>query len=162
MILVDANILIYAVNRDADQHGKARNWLEQALSGTTEIGFAWIVILAFIRVTTRAGIMARPLHFTHALSYVDGWLSQSNAILVSPGERHWPIFRNLLSGTSGTQVTLHRMYIWPHWPLNTAPGYIRRIMTSAASPGLPISIRWRNGRIICLIRPCRPQRVIYE
>ena len=99
MILVDANILIYAVNRDADQHGKARNWLEQALSGTTEIGFAWIVILAFIRVTTRAGIMARPLHFTHALSYVDGWLSQSNAILVSPGERHWPIFRNLLSGT---------------------------------------------------------------
>ena len=99
MILVDANILIYAVNRDADQHRKARNWLEQALSGTTEIGFAWIVILAFIRVTTRAGIMARPLHFTHALSYVDGWLSQSNAILVSPGERHWPIFRNLLSGT---------------------------------------------------------------
>ncbi|MDE0154973.1 MAG: type II toxin-antitoxin system VapC family toxin [Gammaproteobacteria bacterium] len=99
MILVDANILIYAVNRDADQHRKARNWLEQALSGTTEIGFAWIVILAFIRVTTRAGIMARPLHFTHALSYVDGWLSQSNATLVSPGERHWPIFRNLLSGT---------------------------------------------------------------
>lgn len=99
MILVDANILIYAVNRDADQHRKARNWLEQALSGSTEIGFAWIVILAFIRVTTRAGIMARPLHFTHALSYVDGWLSQSNAILVSPGERHWPIFRNLLSGT---------------------------------------------------------------
>lgn len=99
MILVDANILIYAVNRDADQHRKARNWLEQALSGSTEIGFAWIVILAFIRVTTRAGIMARPLHFTHALSYVDGWLNQSNAILVSPGERHWPIFRNLLSGT---------------------------------------------------------------
>ena len=99
MILVDANILIYAVNRDAGQHRKARNWLEQALSGSTEIGFAWIVILAFIRVTTRAGIMARPLHFTHALSYVDGWLSQSNAILVSPGERHWPIFRNLLSVT---------------------------------------------------------------
>lgn len=99
MILVDANLLIYAVNRDANHHKRARDWLEQALSGPVEIGFAWIVVLAFIRVTTRAGIMDRPLHYTHALSYVDGWLEQPNAGLVSPGERHWPIFRNLLSGT---------------------------------------------------------------
>ena len=63
-----------------------------------EIGFAWIVTLAFIRVTTRAGIMERPLHHTHALSCVDGWLEQPNAELVSPGKHHWPIFRNLLGG----------------------------------------------------------------
>ena len=53
-------------------HNQARRWLEQALSGSIELGLAWIVILAFIRVTTRAGIMAKPLHYTHALAYVDG------------------------------------------------------------------------------------------
>ena len=99
MILVDANLLIYAVNRDADQHNQARRWLEQALSGSIELGLAWIVILAFIRVTTRAGIMAKPLHYTHALAYVDGWLNQPHVELISPGERHWPIFRNLLNTT---------------------------------------------------------------
>ncbi len=99
MILIDANLLIYSVNRDADQHQHARRWLERALSGSVEIGLAWIVILAFIRVTTRAGIMAKPLHYTQALEYVDGWLNQPHVEMVSPGERHWPIFRNLLSST---------------------------------------------------------------
>ena len=46
-----------------------------------ELGLAWIVILAFIRVTTRAGIMAKPLHYTHALAYVDGWLNQPHVEL---------------------------------------------------------------------------------
>ena len=99
MILVDTNLLIYAVNRDADQHKQARRWLERALSGPVEIGLAWIVILAFIRVTTRTGIMAKPLHYTHALAYVDSWLNQPHVELISSGEGHWPIFRNLLSNT---------------------------------------------------------------
>lgn len=99
MILVDANLLIYAVNRDADQHKQARRWLERALSGSVEIGLAWIVLLAFIRVTTRAGILTKPLHYSAALTYVDGWLKQPQVELIGPGERHWPILRNLLTNT---------------------------------------------------------------
>ncbi len=105
MILIDANLLIYAVNRDADQHKQARRWLERTLSGPVDIGLAWIVALAFIRVTTRAGIMSRPLHPTQALAYVDSWLNQPQVELISPGERHWPIFRNLL-GSSGSAGNL--------------------------------------------------------
>ncbi len=99
MILIDANLLIYAINRDADQHQRARKWLEQTLSGATEVGLAWIVVLAFIRITTRAGILAKPLHYTQALAYVDGWLSQPHVDVLSPGVHHWSIFRNLLSNT---------------------------------------------------------------
>lgn len=99
MILVDANLLIYAVNRDAVRHKQARRWLEQALSGPMEIGLAWIVILAFIRVTTRAGILAKPLHYTQALAWVDSWLNRPQVELISPGDRHWPILRNLLGST---------------------------------------------------------------
>lgn len=96
MILVDANLLIYAVNSDAPHHRQARHWLEKALSGTTEIGLAWIVILAFIRITTRSGILERPLTCEEAIDYVDGWLTQPFVTLVTPGENHWPLFRNLL------------------------------------------------------------------
>ena len=99
MILVDANLLIYAVNRDADQHKQARRWLERMLSEPMGIGLTWIVILAFIRVTTRPGIMSRPLHYTQALAYVDDWLNRPQVDLINPGEHHWSIFRSLLSST---------------------------------------------------------------
>ena len=61
MILIDANLLIYAIDSDSPQHKRARPWLEQALSGADPVGLPWIVLLAFMRITTREGIMRRPL-----------------------------------------------------------------------------------------------------
>jgi uncharacterized protein len=51
VILVDASLLIYAVDSDSPHHAKARRWLEETLSGTTRVGLAWVVLLAFIRLT---------------------------------------------------------------------------------------------------------------
>jgi hypothetical protein len=96
---MDVNLLIYAVNEDAPHHDRARKWLEKTLSGTTEVGLAWIVILAFIRITTRAGIMPHPLKTEAAIAYVSDWLNQPFVSFVSPGQHHWPIFRNLLNAT---------------------------------------------------------------
>lgn len=103
MILVDANILIYAVNADAPFHRPARQWLEKALSGTERVGLAWIVVLAFLRITTRAGILRHPLSHEKALAYVDSWLEQPFVDMIAPGANHWPIFRNLImtTGTAG-------------------------------------------------------------
>ena len=105
MNLVDANVLIYAVNSDSPHHHKARMWLEGALSGTESVGFAWTVLLAFLRVTTRPGILQRPLNVAAAISYVDSWLQQPNAEIVEPGENHWQILRMLLA-TNGTAGNL--------------------------------------------------------
>ena len=103
MILVDANVLIYAVDADSPHHRLARRWLEEALSGTRPVGFAWIVILAFLRLTTRSGILRKPLPLDHAMAFVDEWLAQPYARAVSPGEGHWAILGKLLrdSGTAG-------------------------------------------------------------
>ena len=103
MILVDANVLVYAIDADSPHHPPARRWLEQALSGTTSVGFAWIVILAFLRLTTRSGILRNPLPPERAMAYVDEWLAQPYVRAVSPGEGHWTILRKLLrdSGTAG-------------------------------------------------------------
>lgn len=103
MILVDANLLIYAVNEDSAHHQAARPWLEETLSTTTVVGFPWIVTLAFVRITTRAGIFERPLSTDQALGYVDDWLGHAFSKPVGPGPNHWPILRNLLrnSGSAG-------------------------------------------------------------
>lgn len=103
MILVDANLLIYAIDADAPQHKRARPWLEQVLSGVDPVGLPWIVILAFLRITTREGIMLRPLPLDAALAYVQSWLQQPCVEAVAPGEHHWPILCRLLeaTGTAG-------------------------------------------------------------
>lgn len=103
MILVDANLLIYAIDSDSPQHGRARPWLEQTLSGTEPVGLPWIVILAFIRITTRHGILRRPLPPGDALAYVQDWLEQPCTEIIVPGEHHWPILFRLLeaTGTAG-------------------------------------------------------------
>jgi toxin-antitoxin system PIN domain toxin len=103
VILVDANILIYAIDQDSPHHARARRWLEETLSGDTWVGLPWIVILAFIRLTTRAGVVRNPLPPDQALAFVDSWLRQPYVAAVGPGERHWPILSNLLraSGTAG-------------------------------------------------------------
>ena len=103
MILVDANLLIYAVNRDAPHHETARGWFEQALSGEERVGLPWVCLLAFLRLTTRPGILANPLTVEQATDYVESWLKQPFVEPVAPGAGHWPIFRHLLlaTGTAG-------------------------------------------------------------
>lgn len=103
MILPDANLLIYAVNGDTPQHEAARTWLERTLSGTTPVGLPWLVLLAFIRLTTHPRILPTPLSPEDALDYVSGWLAQPFVTPLNPGDRHWLILDRLLrqDGTAG-------------------------------------------------------------
>jgi hypothetical protein len=97
--LVDVNVLIYAINSDSPHHEKARRWLEAALSGTELVGLAWIVLLAFLRVTTRRGFLENPLSAEAAIEFVDSWIRQPNVELVVPGENHWMLLRMLIAST---------------------------------------------------------------
>ncbi|HSR67283.1 MAG TPA: type II toxin-antitoxin system VapC family toxin [Acidobacteriota bacterium] len=103
MKLLDANLLIYAVDSDSPHHQAAKQWLESALSGTEPIGLPWVVILAFLRITTHPRVMRRPLQAEEALEYVDSWLKQPFVEAVAPGPGHWQVLRNLIrtTGTSG-------------------------------------------------------------
>lgn len=107
MKLVDANVLLNAVNTSAPDHASARRWLDHALSGGAPVGFAWIVLLAFLRLTTRPGLFERPLTVDQAMDVVDGWLEPSPARVVHPTTRHAAVLAGLLrrAGTAGNLVT---------------------------------------------------------
>lgn len=107
MILVDVNLLLYAINSDMPQHAKARGWWEGALSGDQIIGLPWVVILAFLRVTTNPRVFSRPLSIERAGLYVDEWLSLPIVRSVVPGNGHWAILRSLLAhcGAGGNLTT---------------------------------------------------------
>ena len=103
MKLIDANLLLYAVNKDAPLHAKAKAWLETTLSGRETVAFSWNVILAFVRLTTRPGLFRNALSPERAIDLVAAWLDQPSATVVHPGPRHLPILRGLLTslGTGG-------------------------------------------------------------
>ena len=103
MILVDVNILIYAVNSDSPLHQRAKAWLESTLSGSDTVGLSWTVLLAFLRLTTRSGIFERSLSVNTAFDIVDAWLSQPSVVTIDPAEQHLRVMRDLLLplGTGG-------------------------------------------------------------
>jgi hypothetical protein len=107
MILPDANTLLYAVNRSSDQHAMALSALQQGFDDPPGVGFAWTVLLAFLRLSTRRGIFPRPLSIDDALSVIERWLANSRAQVVHPGERHAQIIGRLLksAGTAGNLTT---------------------------------------------------------
>src|SRR3978361_31304 len=96
MIILDANLLIYAVNADAPLNRKAKTWLETSLADGETIGFSWVVMLAFLRLTTRPGLFANPLTVNTAFELLEVWLQQPTATIVHPGPRHLEIIRELL------------------------------------------------------------------
>jgi len=99
VILVDANLLLYAYNRSSDQHEAAREWLEAAISRGERVGLSWTVLLAFLRLATTPRIFPEPLSMTEAISIVSDWLLRPNVVIVHPTERHWEILSSLLAVT---------------------------------------------------------------
>jgi len=101
--LPDANLLLYAVNSDSSRHAAARDWLNRTLSGTETVGLAWLVLLAFVRLSTRAVVVREPLGVEQALDLVDSWICRPNTTVVNPTARHGDVLRELLEplGTAG-------------------------------------------------------------
>lgn len=107
MKLPDVNLLLYAYDDRSPHHTATARWLEDTLSGTETVGFAWLVLLAFVRISTNARILEQPLGAEEALEIVDSWLAQPVTTVVHPSPRHAAVLRELLveTGTAGNLVT---------------------------------------------------------
>jgi toxin-antitoxin system PIN domain toxin len=96
VILVDANLLIYAHNQSAPQYALARVWLEAELGGPGPVGVAWTSLLAFMRISTHPRVFPSPFSVEEATAVVDRLLDHASLALLHPGPRHWLILRQLL------------------------------------------------------------------
>ena len=97
MILVDANLLLYAEDSRSPHHSRARSWWDGHLSGADPVGLCWLVINAFIRIGTNPRIFEHPLLLEQAISRVQGWFGQPCTRLIHPTERHWAVFQEMLT-----------------------------------------------------------------
>lgn len=95
-MIVDANVLLYAVDNQSPFHGRAHGWLDEAINGVERVGLPWASLMAFQRIATHPRATANPLTCTDAWSYVTDWLDADQVWVPVPGCRHRDILGRLL------------------------------------------------------------------
>ncbi len=102
MILVDANLLLYAEDSLSAHHDAAREWWDNQLSGTAPVCLCWPVLTAYIRIGTNARLHRRPLMLKEAVERVQSWLDQPCVRVLTPTDQHWPLFQQMLRAGNAT------------------------------------------------------------
>lgn len=95
-MIVDANLLLYAVDPATSQHARAKDWLEGQLNGESRVGFPWPSLLAFMRIATGIRTASSPITSKRAWTLVTAWLESPVAWIPSPTPRHVEIFGGLV------------------------------------------------------------------
>jgi uncharacterized protein len=139
VIVLDANLLIFAYDSGATQHSPARAWVEQTFSQPDLVGIPWQSILAFVRFMTNRRLPGSRFSIQQASEIVDRWLNQPNVRLLVAGDQHWFILRNVMiegqaSGPLVSDAEIAALTIEHGGVLHTADRDFARF------PGL----RWKN------------------
>lgn len=96
-MLVDANVLLYAIDADSRFHNAARGWLESALNGTRRVGIAWSSLVGFVRIATNPRTSDHPLTPQEAWAFVEGWLDAPTVWVPEPGSGHREILGRVIA-----------------------------------------------------------------
>lgn len=96
MILVDANLLLYAEDSLSEHHQAARIWWDEQLSGSAPVCLCWPVLIAFIRIGTNVRLHDRPLTINEAIERMQSWFDQPCVTMLHPTDEHWAIFQRMV------------------------------------------------------------------
>ncbi len=107
MRIVDTSVLLPAVSPSLPHHGAALEALEAAINDGRAVGLCWVVVNAFLRLTTKPGLFAKPYTIDQAWEMVDAWLAHENVRVVQETEEHARLWSGLLRevGTGGDLTT---------------------------------------------------------
>ncbi|HMP73213.1 MAG TPA: PIN domain-containing protein [Kiritimatiellia bacterium] len=104
MILVDANLLVYAHVRSTAQHARAKAWLDERLTGPGRVGLPWPSLLAFVRLVANPRVFERPVTVKQAWDQVEEWLGAETAWIPQPTDQHADILGKLIPTCSRSSL----------------------------------------------------------
>ena len=96
MILIDANLLLYAYHPKAVQHERSRRWLEDCLNGSQLVRLTWLTVWAFLRISTNPRVFEFPFSIDETEAIVNTWLGHPLVGILEPGEQHWTILQTCM------------------------------------------------------------------
>lgn len=95
-MIVDANVLLYAVDADSPFHRPAYDWLQETLNGPVRVGLPWASLLAFQRISTHPRASANPLSPRQSWAHIADWLDADATWVPAPGGQHADILHRLI------------------------------------------------------------------
>ena len=139
MIVLDANLLLYAADEKSPFHAAARQCVEDLFSSDQPVGLPWQSLGAFLRLSTNRNLPGIRFSLEEAAALVDAWIGQPNVRLLAPASDQWPLLRRVMidgqaSGTQTTDAQLAALTIEHGGTLYTTDRDFARF------PGL----RWKN------------------
>ncbi|MHB8264144.1 MAG: TA system VapC family ribonuclease toxin [Acidimicrobiales bacterium] len=96
-MLIDTNILIYAVDETFTEHDRVRTWLETVLNGSTRVGMPWESLAGFVRIVTNPRAMRYPLSPINAWNYVHAWATADLVWHPAPTDHHMEVLGSLVT-----------------------------------------------------------------
>jgi toxin-antitoxin system PIN domain toxin len=96
-MLLDADVLLYAVHKQSERHQAAAEWLTEQLNGARRVGLPWQTLGSFLRIVTHPRVFQRPLSPVTSWARVTDWLSAPVAWIPQPGPEHARILGELIT-----------------------------------------------------------------
>lgn len=96
-MLVDANILLYAVDARSPHHAVTAAWLTERLTGVRRVGLPWQSLMAFLHISTHPRAALQPLTPDEAWGYVADWLDADVVWVPGPTDQHRRILADLMT-----------------------------------------------------------------
>ena len=131
MILIDVNVLIYALRRDMPNHDKYHAWLEDVVNAQDMFGVSELTLSSVIRVVTHPNIYKEPSALKDVLAFIEEIRRSPSCVFVGPGDRHWSIFLSLIKTLKLTGNAIPDAYLaalaieWGYELVTTDKGFAR-------------------------------------
>ncbi len=139
MILFDVNVLIHATRKQAADHKRYRDWLEQLVDGDAAFAVSELVLSSYLRIITNPKVVAKPVALNDAIGAVERLRSRDNCVIISPGPRHWEIFIDLCRRVGARGNLIPNAYL-AALAIESGSEWITTDRDFARFPGL----RWRH------------------
>jgi len=96
--IIDTNILLYAVNADADEHKAAADFLRRAGRSADQWYLTEGILYEFLRVSTHPKVFERPISWKDAMQFLRPFLLSPNFRILTAEEGHWTLLEEMLGG----------------------------------------------------------------
>ncbi len=108
MIVPDSSLILYAYNTASPEHGLAKQWWEDILSGVETVGLVHPVVFSFLRISTSPRAFSRPLSLARSAELIQSWLDRKMVRLLGETRNHVSDVIQLLTaaGSSGGNLVV--------------------------------------------------------
>lgn len=95
--IIDTNILLYAANKDSDEHPAAAKFLSTAAASPEQWFLTEGIVYEFLRVSTHPKVFPKPLDWKESMRFLRPLLESSNFLILTAEERHWRLLGEILA-----------------------------------------------------------------